>query len=342
MTPLPRAAPGSVVSLDGDLYNFIADQLQRLDKWTVQPPLNLQQTPAGNLLSMAPSSSELVLVAILGTETGGGYYHGSILYGSSNGGTGGTNTNSPATYNFQLEYTTGQTQTDGPVWQTASGGGAVNNALIVNLPEQFVASHKLYYSGQGLFTYAVGRVMGKTSESTPRTIVYIDEWPIRPVICKITSAYSQTIGGTYEGEIVAGPFASSSNTFNFPLQDIAPNGIIGTSDCWITNVWEQANVVNSAANQIANGTFVPGLLCGWPLGTGTGSGVWYQVYTWYPIQAATPGASLATQLTTGMAAGTAYTPNEQLMLNRLVSDMTNVHTFIASFYANMKHAGYTL
>ena len=116
MTPLPRAAPGSVVSLDGDLYNFIADQLQRLDKWTVQPPLNLQQTPAGNLLSMAPSSSELVLVAILGTETGGGYYHGSILYGSSNGGTGGTNTNSPATYNFQLEYTTGQTQTDGPVW----------------------------------------------------------------------------------------------------------------------------------------------------------------------------------------------------------------------------------
>jgi hypothetical protein len=40
---------------------------------------------------------ELVLVAIVGVENGGGMYKGSILYGGSNGGTGGSSYNQTTT-----------------------------------------------------------------------------------------------------------------------------------------------------------------------------------------------------------------------------------------------------
>jgi hypothetical protein len=189
--------------------------------------------------------------------------------------------------------------------------------------------------------------MGTTAETTPRTIVYIDEWPIRPVVAKITATFIQTVGGTYSGEIVPGPFASGTNSQNFNIAAAAGRSITGTNDCWITNVFEQSFHVNGGQSQIPIGTYVFGIEAGWPVGSHVGgvptSQLWKQVYTWQPLQAAAPTALSAAPLTYGMAATLPnYTSNEYNMLNRLVSDVQSLWNTLSTFYAKMQAAGYTL
>jgi hypothetical protein len=315
MKPLPRAASGTVVSLDADLYNFLADNLERMDKWVVKPPLNLQQTPAGNLLSMSPiSSDELVLVAVIGTETGGGRYQGSILSGNSTGST---------TTNFQLEPTESQSATDGPLPATDS---YPNNALVINVLESYVGGSHLLYAPVGEYFYAYGRIMGKTTETTPRTIVYLQSWPIMPVVAKITGARSLEQGGVYRGEIVRGQFPSASSSWNELWSEAASIGITGTENCWIVNTWEQTYLADLGTNALTVGQYVLGFTCGFPVGADPGgtttNDTWYMVYTMTPPQA----QAVTITPPTGVTA----------------TDIENLYLELGALYNNLKSAGYAL
>lgn len=365
MKPLPRAPGGRAMTLDGDFYNYLAENLERMDKWTVKPPLNLQQTPAGNLLALGQLARETVVVAIIGIESGGGYYKGSILQGTSNGGNGGSTSNAPATYNFQLFAMPNQSQLDGPKVILNSSGEPTNNALVVNMLEQFVPnSHVLASENVATYPpYCIGKVMGQTSEATPRTIVYIEDWPVRPCLAKISGVYENVPGGTYYGRILDGNFVTGTNAQGFTLAEEAgsvPDG--GYDTCWIVNNWEQLYCI--APGQLPVGTIVPGITCGWPYGAWNGSTQtpvstpWYMVYCWYPRQGASPstsapGVTPITPLDTYLAtpggslsyhdtAGTSYTHNEQLMLGDLRTDIGVLWNFVYNFYENMKAAGFTL
>ena len=89
-------------------------------------------------VDVSPQQGELLLAAIIGAESGGGYYQASILYGNSNGGNGGNNANAPAKYTFQLQSQVNQSAVDGPKPKTNKYGALINNALVVNLAEPFV------------------------------------------------------------------------------------------------------------------------------------------------------------------------------------------------------------
>ena len=198
MKPYPRAniSEGDGVTLSPDLYNRIVEDIERLDRLSVMPPLFMTGGASGTTIGFQSTPAELVLVAIIGTETGGGRYQGSILYGQSTGNTSN---------NFQLQSQTNQSATDGPAPVTTSNGAFVNNALVINMNEPVRQRHACAVMAitAELF-YVVGRAMGFTSESTPRTIVYVQNWPIVPVIAKITGIYQSTLGGVYYGRIAPG------------------------------------------------------------------------------------------------------------------------------------------
>ena len=112
-------------------------------------------------------------------------------------------------------------------------------------------THVLFGNTSGVF-YVVGRVMGYTPESTPRTIVYIENWPIVLLSRKSPAFINQRSGGVYYGRIVQGQFVSGSNFgYNFQLSSLNPAYLPRVDNCWITNNWEQ--------------TLAPGpiMACGW-------------------------------------------------------------------------------
>jgi hypothetical protein len=347
MKPLPRAAPGGTVALDAELYNYIAENLERLDKWTVRPPLNFQQTPAGNLLSLASDAGEMVVVAIIGTETGGGRYQGTILGGNSTG---------PVTDIFQLDPTTGQSSTDGPAPQLHISA-YVNNALVMNLPEQYVAGSHVLWAGNVVHPiYAVGRIVGQTNESPPRARVYINDWTIHPVIAQITydlttgSVPQGAGGGIYTGKIIQGHMADASNTYNDLLTTTVAGHLPSADNCWIMNIWEQTNVFPQGATAgstiLPVGTVVNGFTAGFPLYAWDGSGrqptlgTFYMVYTWTPPQM--PLLSPAVHaITTGGTASASYTTIEQGMINNLKTDVTNLQASLKQLYLNLQNCGYS-
>jgi hypothetical protein len=350
MTPLPRAAPSSVVTLDGDLYNFIAQTLERLDKWTVQPPLNLQQTPAGNLLSVAPPPGEMVLVQITGIETGSGYYKGCILKGASSN----TNAYGSGTDIFQIDQSTAQSDVDGPEPSFDSGGHLIEDALICNIQEQYNRSSHILNNVSNVHSmYMIGRVMGTTNETPPRKRVYVGDWPLRPVICQITTDFNSGSlpeggkGGVYVGKTVEGQFVNSNNAFVFPLASEAAGNIAAQENCWIINNWEQTYVFpqrSIADTQLPVGTFVWGLMAGFPVygwsGGSTTVDVFYLVYTWTPIQAIALQPQVS-NVATGGTAGTTYGSTEQGMINNLKIDVTRLHDSLKQLYRNLQFAGYS-
>jgi hypothetical protein len=339
MKPYPRSgsSEGAGVALSSDLYNRMIEDIERLDKLSVTQPLTINRSGGGTSIGInlpAAPASDMTLVAIIGTETGGGRYKGSILTGNSTGNTSN---------NFQLQPSPTQSATDGPVFQT-SGGHPVNNALVINVREQAVPGTHVLYSSVSIY-YAVGRIMGQTSEATPRTIVYVDGWPLVPVIAKIAGVSLSSLGGIYYGKIAQGQFSSSSNSYASYMSNYADAQLPSVSDCWIINNWEQLNIPESGHNQLATGSYVAGLMTGFPVGALDGSGgsatedTWYMVYTWTPPQAvATSIASVATTQT----AGTSYGTNEQTMMNNLKTDVSNLRLELFSLYQNLKSAGYSL
>jgi len=340
LKPYPRAniSEGDAVTLSPDLYNRMVEDLERLDRLSVMPPLYMTGGASGMTIGYQGNPGELVLVAIIGVETGGGRYQGSILYGTSTGNTSN---------NFQLQSQPNQTATDGPEPITASSGAMINNALVININEPFVnGSHVLYASTAELF-YVIGRVMGYTAESTPRTIVYTQNWPMCPVIAKITGAYEESLGGVYYGRIVEGLFTSGSNFgYNFQLSSLNPAFLPSVDNCWITNNWEQT-YGTAAHNGLSTGQYIWGMTAGFPQysavtsGNSNANNVWFQVYTWFPIQSATLTHSIQS-ITTTQTANSTYGLNEQNMLNNLRTDVTNLQASLSNLYANLKSAGYSL
>jgi hypothetical protein len=338
LKPYPRAniSEGDAVTLSPDLYNRIVEDLERLDRLSVMPPLYMTGGGSGTTIGLHATPGELVLVAIIGTETGGGRYQGSIFYGTSTGNTSN---------NFQLQTPSVQTATDGPLPRTNSNGSLVNNALVVNLMEPYVnGSHLLYANTYEMF-FAIGRVMGYTSETSPRTIVYVENWPVYPVIAKITGNYTSN-GGVYYGRILQGMFASGSNfSYAFPLSSLNSAFLPSVDDCWIVNNWEQT--YTSTTHFLAANTYVWGMVCGFPqysVITSTNSNinnVWYQIYTWFPPQSATLAHPIQ-NLVTSQTAGSTYSINEQSMLNNLKTDISNLQASVSNLYANLKSAGYSL
>jgi hypothetical protein len=342
MKSYPRANPsdGDGVTLSVDLYNRMVEDLERLDRLSVSPPLTMSSAGGGINIGMRPAAAPaapLVLVVINGTETGGGRYTGSILTGNS---TGSTSTN------FQLAATPTQSTTDGPVAPT-SGGSPVNNALIINVLEPYVSGLHMLYASTVPY-YAWGEVMGQTTESTPRTIVYLQSWPCFPVMAKITGTFnSENSGGIYYGRIVQGQFASNSSSgYEAEFKNWAVNFITSVETCWISNAWEQNIATSGVASAgtthlLPVGTIVPGILTGYPTGAATSPGnqTWAMVYTWYPAQAAA--LTLSSQAT-AQTANPTYSSNEQTMLNNLKTDVTNLRSEISTLYNNLKNAGYTL
>jgi hypothetical protein len=208
---------------------------------------------------------------------------------------------------------------------------------------EFVPGSHLLYVGDAYAFYAMGRVMGQTTESTPRTIVYVEEWPMVPVVAKISGNYSTTYGGVYYGRIVQGQFSNSQNSYAFPMAGYANSGTPSTDTTWIVNNWEQTYRPNSGSNALAAGTYVWGLMTGFPIGAfpngSATSDTWYMVHTWFPPQS----AAVTFQLTqTFETANTSYGTNEQAMMNNLKSDVVNLRTELLALYANLKAAGYSL
>jgi hypothetical protein len=340
LQPYPRAniSEGDGVTLSVDLYNRIVEDMERLDRLAVMPPLFMTGGASGTTIGFQSTPGELVLVAIIGAETGGGRYQGSILYGSSSGST---------STNFQLQSQVNQSATDGPAPQTQSNGTLVNNALVINLNEPYVNGSHLLWGNVAEVFYVIGRTMGYTPESTPRTIVYVETWPIYPVIAKITGVYQGTYGGVYYGGLAQGQFASSGNFgFNNLLSSLSSAFLPNVDNCWITNNWEQTYSFQ-ARNGLAVGQYVWGLMAGFPQystitsGNSNSNNIWFQVYTWFPPQSAALTHPVQ-NLVTDQTAGSAYGINEQTMLNNLKTDVTNIQAALSNLYANLKTAGYSL
>jgi hypothetical protein len=340
LQPYPRAniSNGDSVAISVDLYNRMVADIERLDRLAVMPPLYMTSGGSGATIGFQPSPAELVLVAITGPETGGGRYNGSILYGNSTGST---------TTNFQLQPQPNQSSTDGPIALTQSNGALVNNALVINLNEPYVNGTHVLWGNVAEMYYAIGRVMGFTSEATPRTIVYIENWPVYPVIAKITGTYDATYGGVYYGRIAQGQFASGSNFGYGGLLSSMSSAFLPSDDnCWITNNWEQTYSTN-LRNGLTVGQFVWGMTAGFPqysLVTGANSSatnLWFQVYTWSPPQSAALTHGVMNIVTSEVANST-YGINEQTMLNNLKTDVTNIQAALSNLYANLKTAGYSL
>jgi hypothetical protein len=312
-----------------------------MDRLSVSPPLTLNNGGGGiniglRLPAVPTPTAEMALVAVIGTETGGGRYKGSLMSGNS---TGSTSTN------FQFAATATQSATDGPVAQINPDGTMVNNALVINVLEPYVSGcHLLYCSG--IPYYAWGRVMGQTSESTPRTIVYLQSWPFYPVIAKITGTYtSEAAGGIYYGRLVQGMFPTSSEFgYMTMLKNMSTSLPTSVETCWIANVWEQnvaAPGVGGLTHLLPVGTFVWGMFTGYPTlaATSPGNQTWGMVYTWSPAQAV---ALTLANTATGQTAGGTYTGNEENMLNNLKTDVVNLRSELSTLYNNLRNVGYTL
>jgi hypothetical protein len=343
MKPYPRASQSEAdgVALPASLFNRMVEDLERLGRLSVQPPLTLSQGPAGATLGINRPIGEIVLVAIIGAETGGGRYKGSILYGSSTGST---------TTKFQLSQdvagTGAQTETDGPAFfidTTSDQYVAVNNALVVNVMEPYVtATHVLHAGTSSSPLFTLGKVMGYTAEATPRTIVYVETWPMQPVIAKITTVQSPN-NGVYGGRILQGQFCDGNNFGElYAITQLDPSNLPTADNCWINNTWEKVN--GSNVGLLTAGTFVFGLTAGFPAAVLNGTTVtaYYQVYTWLPPQSpalTSPPQPLATP--PSQFAGTTYTTNEQQLLNNLKHDLTNLYNTFTNYYANMQLAGYS-
>lgn len=339
MKPYPRAniSEGDGVTLAADLYNRIVEDIERLDRLAVMPPLFLTGGGSGTTIGLRSAPAELALVAIIGTETGGGRYQGSILYGNSTGNTSN---------NFQLQAQTNQSATDGPAAQTNSDGTLVNNALVINLMEPYVNGTHLLWGNTVDLMYVVGRIMGFTSETNPRTIIYIDKTPLFPVIAKITGSYGAN-AGVYYGRTLQGPFCNASNFgYQFPLSALNPDYLPAVDNCWITNQWEQT-YATASHNALAVDTYVWGFVVGFPQysiitsGNSNASNIWYQVYTWFPVQSAALVHTIQ-NLVTSQTANSTYAVNEQTMLNNLKTDVTNILNSLSNLYANLKAAGDSL
>lgn len=275
---------------------------------------------------------EMVLVGIIGTETGGGRYGGTILCGPSTGN---------LTNNFQLQSQPNQVPTDGPK------GAPIKNALVINLNEPYVNGTHLLFGDSAEIIYCLGRVMGQTTESTPRTIVYVVSWNLFPVMAKITGVYNSALAGVYYGRLLQGQFASGSNFgYSFPLSSVNSIFLPGVDNCWITNIWEQTYGTQSHS-ALTVGQYVLGFMAGFPQYSAISSGntnsnnVWFQIYTFTPIQSATL-IHQVLALTTSQTATSTYGSNEQSMLNNLRTDATNLQAALSNLYANLKSAGYSL
>lgn len=335
----PRApVNGPPVALSADVYNALCDAIERSAKWTVTPPLKLQSVASGNYLSSTSSSSqETVLVAIIDKETGGGYYKGSIATGTSNGGNGANPANAPGTYNFQIQVSSGQSQLDGPV-APISGGHYVNNALVVNLLEQFTpGTHNLLDFGATYPLYVQGRIMGTTVEATPRTIIYVSEAPCYPAMAQITAAFT---GGSTRG-VYSGKIFQANNGNGSGVYSLSTSWLPANDDCLIINLWEQ-QFQPSANWSLAANTQIGGWVCGYKNVGATLSPATSFLPAFYCVQP--PQAAVLTHtiqaITTVQNAGASYTSNEQTMLTNLKTDVTNLRLSLLDLYTNLQTVGY--
>ena len=306
----------------------------------------------GTQPDMWPHVGELALVQIIGTETGGGYYKGTLMRGLSNGGNGGAG-GTIASKNFQLRPSLTQSATDGPLATT--NYGYVNNALVINVLEQFVpGSHMLWApqgqlsppSGWGAF-FAFGRIMGQTSEDPSRTIVYIEGWPMAPVWAKITvhSTNGQYTGRIFPGHVAdylaqAGPIYSNSGGNNSYLELNVPSA----DNCWINNGWEQRAQLPLC--QLPVGVYVPGFIVGFSNQAGSAA-PWYAVWTMTPPfvsdladQPVAPSSPYYTAGAVPTETPETFGINEIHMLNAAASDIANLYVTLNDLYQNLKKAGY--
>jgi hypothetical protein len=347
MKDLPRAAQGSTVVLDADVYNTLVDTLRRLDSWSVAPPLHLIRDAAGNHLSTR-SSAEQVLVGIIGVESGGGRYQGTILSGQS---TGSTSTN------FQLRSSETQSATDGPIAQIQSGN-FVNNALVINVLEQYVGNSHILWAPTGQTSppsdwgafFAFGRIMGQTNENPARTIVYIEGWPMAPIWAKITA---QGSAGTYQGRIFPGHIADYMTdagpiyTTSGGSSSIIEGNLPSADNCWINNAFEQRAGLGTC--QLPVGVYVPGYIVGFSDQNQVGNSAtpWYAVWTMTPPYASDIAHQVqpteVTAYTAGDDPGESTLPfgiNEVDMLNAAKADIANLYASLNNLYNNLKGAGY--
>jgi hypothetical protein len=92
---------------------------------------------------------------------------------------------------------------------TGSGVYPINNALVCNTWEMPVSDSHILCTrpsgvggiGIGQEFFVIGRIMGMTAEPTPRTIIYIDRSTGIPVMAYVTSVFSDSALGTYNGRV---------------------------------------------------------------------------------------------------------------------------------------------
>jgi hypothetical protein len=173
MTPISRF-PQGVDLIDG--LNQLVDRLNSVTPRS-SATVRVSTTPGGSTFdtikqtvvsSVSGDVKDAVVVKVIAAESGGGIYSGRILTGDSTADGGD-----------ELTMPEGMTVPD------------ADNALVLNLDENGESRHGLV-----LNSYAVGLVVGSTTEGTPRTIVAIPRGQAR-------TATPDTVGAASEGNEAA-------------------------------------------------------------------------------------------------------------------------------------------
>lgn len=190
MTPLTRF-PRGVDLIDG--LNSLVDRLNSVTPRS-SATIRVSSVPGGSTLDVVKATSagtnavSVVVVKVTSNETGGGIYSGRIL-----------TDNSTADGSDELTMPEGMTVPD------------ADDALVLNLDEDGEGRHSLL-----LNSYAVGLVVGSTSEATPRTIVAIPRGTAR-------TATPDTVGAASEGSEAAESTTWARGTDDAPV------------DVWVTS-----------------------------------------------------------------------------------------------------------
>jgi hypothetical protein len=165
-----------------------------------------------------------------------------------------------------------------------------------------------------------------------------------PVMAKIDGVYDTTNGGVYYGKIVQGLFSNAANSYTSLQSFYAAEQLPSVDDCWIINNWEQIYIPESGHNSLPTGSYVHGLMTGFPVGALDGSGASFTDATWYLVNCWMPPQAVATSIAavvTTQSANSSYGANEQTMMNNLKQDVDNLRSELFTLYSNLKNAGYS-
>jgi len=299
-----------------------------------------------------PQKQETALLAIIGIDAGGGggCYQGNILRGQSTGMDGTKEWGLDSTviptgndpqvgkFDFQLTSSYVSNIVDGPYPAVHGTGQYTNNALVINLYEQYVPGSHLLYVDMDALVYVIGKYQGMTDEDTPRAIYYVQPVINIPLIVMITGAEQSGEYGWYYGKIAPGFFGQDSVTGGDPpaIPDVLP----ANANCWVGNISQNGKSTGALPINEPVVAFLVGYGGGpIPSVAGQPAGTYNYVAFTFTTAPANPPSFTPVAIGTTQTALATYTSNEEAMLNSLRQDVNNLHDALAALYTTLVSAG---